>query len=141
MRKFAQHGPKATQIEERAATALTKYGFKCTLSDKFSHYDIELAKDGKHFGIAEVKGRDIEWGFHPTIHVSEKKLLRCLEKADELKGCFLFVVVCLSGIYVAHLTSRKVADLERKVGGRKDRDLAHDIETLVDIPTRCFTRI
>jgi hypothetical protein len=141
MRTFAQHGTSATGHEQAVATVLATYGFKCQLTDKFAHHDIEVTKDGKPFAIVEVKGRRMEWGQYPTVHVSESKIARCLDRAVATGVAFLFAVVCDSGIFIANLTHNSVADLPRKRGGRSDRGLAHDIETLIDIPTCSFIKL
>lgn len=141
MRTFAQHGPHATGHEQSVAKALTTYGYECRLTEKMAHHDIDVTKDGKPFAIVEVKGRQMEWGQYPTIHVSETKIARCLARAATTRVAFLFAVVCDTGIFIATLTPESVAGLPRKRGGRSDRGLAHDIETLIDIPTRYFIRL
>ena len=141
MRTFALHGPHATGHEQQVADALTTYGFGCRLTEKMAHHDIDVTKDGRPYALVEVKGRRMEWGQYPTIHVSETKILRCLERAAATGVAFLFAVVCDTGIFVANLSAKAVADLPRKRGGRSDRGLAHDIETLIDIPIRAFIKL
>lgn len=143
MRKFAQHGAHATEAEQIAARMLTSAKWpNVALTDKFCHYDLLVTGyDGRRIAIVEVKERNMEWGRYPTVHLSLTKIVRCLEAAENAGADFYFAVMCKTGLYLAHLNPEEVLCLPRKQGGRFDRGLAHDVETLVDIPITLFRRI
>lgn len=138
-RKFAQHDAEATRHELLVAAKLKQhFNWDCTPTGKFAHYDLEARKEDGLIAFVEVKHRKIRIQDFPTIHVSEKKLYRCLDLAEQHKVGFVFAVSCDSGMYAASMVRFAVDRMNRKQGGRNDRGLKHDLETLVDIPTDLF---
>ena len=141
-RKFAQHDAEATRHELLIGAKLKHhFNWDCTPTKEFAHYDLEARKGDKLVAIVEVKHRKIRWQDFSTIHVSEKKLYRCLDIAEELRTGFVFAVSCETGMYAASMVRFSVDRMKRKEGGRTDRGLKHDLETLVDIPTDLFFQL
>lgn len=141
-RRFAKHDAEATCHELLVGVALKRnFNWNCTATDKFSFSDLEARKDGELVAIVEVKNRRIRIADYPTIHVSEKKLYRCLDIAEQRSCGFVFAVSCETGLYAVSLVRFAVDRMNRKTGGRTDRGLTNDIEQLVEIPTELFFRL
>jgi len=138
-RQFAPHPEDATRNEDRVSARLKQlHDWDCQRTPKLHPFDFWARLGGRLVGIVEVKHRDMIWGDYPTIHVSLKKVRRCLEEARAVKVPFFFAVLCTSGLFVAQLGFENTASLSVKMGGRTDRGISKDVEQLVDIPLSYF---
>lgn len=127
------------QVSKRLEYCL---GIKCVRTEPRCFYDLKCHDEcGNVTDIIEIKYRNIFWGQFPTIHISEKKVIRCLEEAKRLGVGFHFAVLCESGLFMTRLNSAVLLNLPRKQGGRWDRGLSSDVETLIDIPIGHFSKI
>jgi len=143
MSSKSNHRPIDTHHEEQVADRLKfALGWDCERTPRGYFYDLFRPGSSRAvLDIIEVKYRNMRWGQYSTIHLSENKILRCLGEAEKLVCEFHFAVLCESGLFMTRLTRLNTGVLPRKQGGRVDRGLAKDIETLIDIPLHYFAKL
>jgi hypothetical protein len=144
MKKNTRCRPIDTKHELEVVRRLHEYlGWDCKLAEPRAVYDILKFSfvEERVTDLIEVKYRNFRWGRHETVHLSEKKVMNCLNEADKLKCEFHFAVLCESGLYMARLTRGNIEHMPRKQGGRVDRGVMRDTETLIDIPVGMFYKL
>ena len=125
----------ASRIEARTP------GVSCRVFGGDLDYDIQVCRKGRAVAIVEVKRRNIRFTQYPTIHISARKLEKCVTLAEDSGTKFFFVAYCDDGMNVVEVTREKLNRWPRKTGGRMDRahlKITTDIEQLVDIPVSEF---
>ena len=106
---------------------------------------------GRMCGVAEVKCRHdpdgkgdytVEWfEAHETYRISKKKWLACEQRARELHGPFLLIVVT-SDMELFYWKARAPFPwYEEMLGGRRDRNDPKDTEMMVEVPWADFVHL
>jgi len=106
-------------------------------------FDFLLTKDEAAVVGAEVKSRNVYFRTYDDIILSEHKVNRAVSLLRVESLPFLFIVRFVDGIWWTELYSpgEGVAKLEKRAGGRTDRNDALDVETCVVIPSPMFRPI
>lgn len=122
----------ADVLERVWQCSMHRYGFMDSL-------DWWIERRGKTVGYAELKARDVELAYYPTVYLALRKWL-ALQLAALTGPSGLFVVrftdaMCFANVH--DIDARRIT-----VAGRSDRpDMPNDREPIIEVPIATMTVI
>lgn len=97
-----------------------------------------LIKGEKPAYLVEIKNRTGSGERFETWQIAKDKIERCMANAASRNMEFLLLMVWDGDIFAVN--GKALKDLEVRTGGRWDRNDPHDVEPMLHIPRKLFTR-
>lgn len=113
-------------------------GAKAVKLPRRTHADFAIVKNGKTVLWIEVKERFIPSIQHKTYWIGESRLIRLIESSHRERVQALLMVKWSDGKVGIIDPQTALDNATIKVGGRRDRNDARDIERMAEFPVSLF---
>ena len=120
--------------ENSVATALKEKGLDVVKMPVSYRLDFAMLRNGEIYGFAEVKTRNNRHDKYPTLMISLGKVMAARQLSKVTGTPSILLVKFLDGLYWCDFAS----PFDLKIGGRKDRQDAADIEPVAHFPMKAF---